>query len=135
MLVGQVSEANSAAVALDVRHGPTGNRAAKPMLVTPPGRAVDLSAMVDQRLSDVLAGSVRGGPYAVWTFILFTQAAPHHVVCVASHAGRVMAGYALRAARPSGVIANDVGGALDASGTSGLRLLDQEGIAAATVSA
>jgi hypothetical protein len=61
-----------------------------------------------------------------------TPAMAGAVVVTGSHGGDSAAGFVL-AVRPSLVVFNDAGGGLDNAGTSGLRLLQQAGIAAATV--
>ena len=106
------------------------------MLAALRGHRVDLSAQVDDALHEVVTSAEpeRGGVYAVWSFMLVQRPMPHDVICVASHAGRVMAEYALKVARPRGVIANDACMAVDASGIDGLQLLERAGIAAAAVS-
>jgi hypothetical protein len=136
LLGGRIAVANEAAAALGVRVGQTGAEAARLMLAASLGHRVDLSALVDDALHEMLAPAepVRGGIYAVWSFLQVQRPMPLDVICVASHGGRVMAEYALRLARPRGVIANDAGMGLDASGIDGLPVLERAGIAAAAVS-
>lgn len=136
LLAGRVSVANQLAQGLGVEVGQLGADAARLMLAAPPGHRVDLGPVVDEILHEVLAPLTAnsGGIYAVWSFMLIQKAMSRDVVCVASHAARVMAEYALRDAKPRGVIANDAGMGLDGSGADGLPILDSHGIAAATVS-
>jgi hypothetical protein len=63
---------------------------------------------------------------------LITSAMSGAVVVTGSHGGDSAAGFALTA-RPHLVVFNDAGGGLDNAGISGLRLLQDAGIAAATV--
>src|SRR5207245_2664783 len=57
------------------------------------------------------------------------------VLCAGSHGGRVNVDALLRIVKPRGVIASDGGMAKDRSGASGLAMLDDAGVAGATVSA
>jgi hypothetical protein len=63
---------------------------------------------------------------------LITPAMAGALVVTGSHGGDSAAGFAL-VVRPRLVVFNDAGGGLDNAGISGLRLLQQAGIAAATV--
>lgn len=130
LLNGKIAHANQAAMALGVKIGQTGAKAAELMLKAIPGKAVPTD-VVDERVH-FLAGDKSGGIYAVWSLMLIEQHRPHDVFCVASHSAKVMAKYA-GSVMPKGVIANDAGMGMDRSGVDGLPLLNDKGIAAAAV--
>ena len=129
LITGKVSHANEAAMALGVRPGQTGGDAAKLMLKAPKGKPCNLHGIIDESIHEVEIAP-QGKIYAVWSFSRVRGEHPNDVFCVASHGGKVMAQYALKA-RPRGLIANDAGRGLDDSGMDGLHLLN---IPAATVS-
>lgn len=129
LISGKVSHANEAAMALGVRPGQTGGDAAKLMLKAPKGKPCNLHGIIDESIHEVEIAP-QGKIYAVWSFSRVRGEHPNDVFCVASHGGKVMAQYALKA-RPRGLIANDAGRGLDDSGMEGLHLLN---IPAATVS-
>jgi hypothetical protein len=131
LYAGMISEANAPARRLGIAPGMTCEEAAQRMLEAPSGRPLDLHGAVDEAVH-VLSESAEGRVLAVWSFMLLHEPHPRDVVCVASHAGRVMADYALLVS-PRAVFANDAGGALDGSGVDGLAVLDQKGIPAAAV--
>jgi hypothetical protein len=133
LITGSVSRANQAAMALGVRPGQKGGEAARLMLSAPRGKACDLHGVIDESIHEVEIGP-KGRIYAVWSFSRVRGEHPSDVFCVASHGGKVMAEYALQV-RPRGLIANDAGRGLDYSGTDGLKVLDEQEIPAATVSA
>jgi uncharacterized protein YunC (DUF1805 family) len=129
LITGKVSHANEAAMALGVRPGQTGGDAAKLMLKAPKGKPCNLHGIIDESIHEMEI-TPNGKIYAVWSFSRVRGEHPNDVFCVASHGGKVMAQYALKA-RPRGLIANDAGRGLDDSGMDGLHLLN---IPAATVS-
>jgi uncharacterized protein YunC (DUF1805 family) len=134
LLVATVSHANLAAQALGVRPGQTGGEAAKLMLAAPKGQKIDFTGIIDESTHEVHSDD-NGKIYAVWSSSRVEGHHPKDVFCVASHAGKVMAQYALRV-KPKGLIANDGGVGLNDSGVSGLQDLEQiGGIPAAAVSA
>lgn len=133
LVSGTVSRANQAAMALGVRPGQEGGEAARLMLKAPRGRPCDLHGLIDESIHEMEVGP-RGRIYAVWSFARVRGEHPDDVFCVASHGGKVMAQYALQV-RPRGLIANDAGRGLEYSGTDGLKVLDEQQIPAATVSA
>lgn len=131
LYAGTISEANASARRLGVARGMVCEQAAYRMLNAPSGGPLDLRGAVDERVH-VVQESEGGRVLAVWSFMLLQEPHPRDVVCVASHAGRVMADYALPV-MPRGVFANDAGGALDDSGFDGLAVLDAKGVPAAAV--
>jgi uncharacterized protein YunC (DUF1805 family) len=133
LLTGMISHANDAAMQLGVRPGQTGDEAARLMLKAKPGKPCNLDGLIDETIHEVKT-TAAGRIYAVWSFSRVTGQHPDDVFCVASHGGKVMAQYALRA-NPRGLIANDAGGGLDDSGMDGLVAVeDLCHIPAATVS-
>lgn len=133
LVTGHVRQVNKAAEALGVRVGMTGGEAGKLMLKAPKGRAINFDGIVDEAVHEVVS-TASGKIYAVWSFSRVEGEHPNDVFCVASHGGKVMAQYALRA-RPKGLIANDAGIGLNRTGISGLDAVEELcGIPAATVS-
>lgn len=133
LLTGHVSACNDVAARLGVRVGQTGSEAAIKMLKAPKGKPCDLSGMIDEEVHEMLS-TPKGKVISVWSFSRIEGERPNDVFCVASHGGKVMAQYALRV-KPRGLIANDAGGGLNGTGSSGLALVDELfGMAAATVS-
>jgi hypothetical protein len=132
LLTGKVSHANQAAEALGVKPDLSGEEAAHLMLKARPGQPHDVSALVDERTHEV-ASTPEGRIYACWSFSRLAGEHASNVFCVASHGAKLMALYTLRI-RPKGLICNDAGMGLDASGIEGLAMLDEHGIASATVS-
>jgi len=134
LLTARISHANSAAQALGVRPGQTGGEAAKLMLAAPKGRKIDFAGIIDDS-THIIHSDGNGAIYAVWSSSRVEGHHPTDVFCVASHAGKVMAQYALRV-KPKGLIANDGGVGLNNSGISGLQDLAHIGqIPAAAVAA
>lgn len=133
LVTGHVRRVNNAAAALGVKVGMTGGEAGKLMLKAPSGRPLNLDGVVDEGIHEVHS-TADGTIYAVWSFSRVKREHPKDVFCVASHGGKVMAQYALRA-RPRGLIANDAGIGLNRTGISGLDAVEHLcGIPAATVS-
>lgn len=134
LVTGIVSRANEAAMALGVRPGQTGGEAGKLMLRAPPGISCNLDGLIDESIHEVVS-TPDGNIFAVWSFSRVQGEHPRDVFCVASHGGKVMAQYALKA-KPRGLIANDAGKGLDNSGMDGLEAIGKIcRIPAATVSA
>lgn len=123
LLTGIVSHCNAAAQLLGVRTGQSGDVAARLMLKAPRGKPCDLDGIIDENVHTVRV-TPSGTIYAVWSFSRVQGEFPNDVFCVASHGGKVMAQYALRA-KSRGFIANDAGGGLDNSGMSGLADVDR----------
>lgn len=133
LLTATISHANRTAQALGVRPGQTGDEAARLMLEAPQGKSIDFTGVVDETIYEVYAKD-QAKIYAIWSSSRVDALHPNDVFCLASHAGKVMAQYALRI-RPKGIIANDAGKGLDDSGISGLQDLETvAGIPAASVS-
>lgn len=134
LITGTVSHANEVATSLGVKPGLTGGEAAKLMLKAKPGTPCNLDGLIDEETHTVKS-TPDGSIYAVWSFSRVSGPHPNDVFCVASHGGKVMAQYALRA-QPRGLIANDAGRGLDDSGVDGLLAVEELcQIPAATVSA
>ena len=132
LVTGRVSAANETARKLGVKVGMTGGEAGKLMLKGCTGKSLNLDDDIDEGIHEVL-NTPHGKVYAVWSFSRVEGLYPNDVFCVASHGGKVMAQYALRA-RPRGLICNDAGKGLNDSGVSGLAAVQElSGIAAATV--
>lgn len=133
LVTGHVQRVNDAAAALGVRVGMTGGEAGKLMLKAPSGRPLNFDGIVDESVHEVHS-TPDGKIFAVWSFSRVQGEHPKDVFCVASHGGKVMAQYALRA-RPRGLIANDAGIGLNRTGVSGLDAVEELcSIPAATVS-
>lgn len=132
LLTGRVSRANRTAWSLGVRPGQTGEDAALLMLNAPTGFPHDVDGVIDESVHTVFE-SPRGNIYAVWSSSRISGDLSDDVLVVASHGAKIMALYVLRTS-PRGVICNDAGFGLDNSGVEGLQELQQNGIAAATVS-
>jgi uncharacterized protein YunC (DUF1805 family) len=132
LVTGRVSAANEVARNLGVTIGMTGAEAGKLMLKAPKGKPLNLGDEIDEEIHEVVSTPC-GKVFAVWSFSRVEGLHPNDVFCVASHGGKVMAQYALRA-RPRGLICNDAGKGLNDSGISGLAYVQElSGIAAATV--
>ena len=130
---GSISYVNASAQALGIQPGMKAIDAAVSMLDAPPGTIADLSPLIDETMHVVKEeGNTR--VIAVWSIGLVEEDFPNDIFCVASHAGRAMADYALPV-NPRAIFANDAGLAKDRSGVEGLRLLDKHGIPAAAVGA
>lgn len=133
LMTAKVSHVNETAKALGVEVGQTGEAAARLMLAAERGRKIDFTGVIDESFHEVHAEDT-GRIYAVWSSSRVTDPHPDDVFCVASHAGKVMAEYALRV-KPRGIIANDAGIGFEESGISGLADLERvAGIPAAAIS-
>ena len=132
LLTGTVAHANGPARAVGVEPGMSGEEAALRMLDAPEGRPVDASDTFETEVRRVV-GDADAGIYTAWSIGLVENCRPNDVFVVASHAGAVMGDYAAPIG-PRGLIANDAGGGMNASGIAGLARLDEIGVAAATVS-
>jgi len=129
---GVVSHANAAARALGAAPGMPAAEAGRRLLDAPPGRPRPAAAV--EAAGRVALTTPHGDVVLLASASLATAANARDVLCVGSHGGRVNA-RPLLAVRPRGVISNDGGMARDASGADGLPVLDEAGVAAATVAA
>lgn len=131
---GRISHANEAAQALGVQPGQSTAEAAQLMLDAEPG--TPLPSDITSNDIDVVHQGEQGVVYATWNVLLLLDRAPlaNDVVCVAMHSGKVMAEWSA-AAEPKGVIGNDGGFGKDDTGIAGLAMLEEQGIAAASVAA
>jgi hypothetical protein len=124
---------NAAAEGLDVQVGMPAALVARRLLAAPPGRVTPGLGLVD-RSQRVVRESGGRRVVLMGSTSFATAANRQDVLCVGSHGGRVNA-LPLLAVCPRGVIFNDGGLARDRSGLGALRLLDEAGVAAATVDA
>jgi hypothetical protein len=130
---GTVAHVNDLARALGVRPGTTARAAALALLAAPPGRRVPGVALVD-RSRRVVVETAAGRVVLTGSATFADGSNRGDVLCVGSHGGRVNA-LPLASIRPRGLISNDGGRGRDDSGLSGLPVLDEWGVAAATVDA
>ena len=128
---GIVSHANRAASALAIAPGVPAARAARAMLLAPPG--VAHATLVD-REPRVVAETTAGRVVLIGSMSFATPDNRHDVLCAGSHGGSVNVPRLL-VVRPRGAIFNDGGVARDGSGVNGLPVLDAAGVAAAAVGA
>ncbi len=131
---GRIGHANAAARDLGVSVGQPTRDAARLMLNAPEGRPLE-SDHTDSREYPLYQGE-KGGIFALWNLLLLVEKGqrPDDVFCLGVHSGKVMAEWSAPVA-PKGVIANDGGFGKDHAGVSGLGMLEQDGIAAASVAA
>ena len=132
LLTGHVSRVNQTAEALGVKPGMTGEEAAKVMLNAPLGQPHDVTGVIDESVHTV-AETENGNIYAVWSSSRIDGDRSKDILVVASHGAKIMALYVMRT-NPKGVICNDAGFGLADSGIEGLAELNNNGVAAATVS-
>jgi hypothetical protein len=129
---GVVAHVNARAAGLGVFTAQPAAAAARAMLSAPPGAASPVP-LVDRRPRVVAA--VDGRRVVLVDSMSFAEAEhARDVLCAGSHGGRVNV-ERLLSVRPRGALFNDGGGARDASGVSGLAVLDTAGVAAACVGA
>lgn len=131
---GSIGHVNRAAAALGVQVGQSTADAARLLLDAAPGRRVP-GGVTDTR-TYVLHEGGSGSILGVWNPLLLLEEGPRpdDVLCIALHSGKVMAEWS-SAVAPKGVIGNDGGMGRDRSGVAGLEMLQQQGIAAASVAA
>jgi hypothetical protein len=130
---GVVAFMNAEAEGLDVHAGMPAFAAARRLLAAPPGRMTPGLRLVDR--SQRIVRESGGRRVVLMGSTSFATAANREdVLCVGSHGGRANA-LPLLAVCPRGVIFNDGGLARDRSGVGALRILDEAGVAAATVDA
>ena len=133
MISARITHSNVRASELGIRSGMRAFEAGLLMLKSEAGKVVDAPDVVDTRLhlvSKVAAGSV----YATDSTFSIKEQMPRATICGGSHCARVFAESILKI-RPSGAIANDAGMGLNKTGVEGLSILDDYGIAAASVAA
>lgn len=133
LYAGKVSHVNEAAGKLGAKPGMNTEEVAKLMLDARDGSPIDVASTADETSHEVLS-TEQGKIIAVWSILLVDGQQPSNVFCVASHSGETMAKFAKRV-MPKAIIANDAGKALGDSGIAGLTLLDEVGVAAASVDA
>ena len=129
---GVIAHVNGRATELGIETTQPAEAAARAMLGAPPGTASPVP-LVDRRPR--VAAAIGGGRVVLLDSMSF--AGPEHrgdVLCAGSHGGRVNV-ERLLSVRPRGALFNDGGGARDASGVSGLAVLDAAGVAGACVDA
>ncbi len=131
---GRIGHANAAAQALGVSVGQSTRDAARLMLDAPAGRPLE-SEHTDSQEYPLYQGE-KGGIFAIWNLLLLAEKGPrsNDVFCIGLHSGKVMAEWS-SVVEPKGVIANDGGFGKDRTGVAGLDMLEQDGIAAASVAA
>jgi hypothetical protein len=131
---GVIGHANTAAQDLGVRVGQPTGEAARHMLDAPAGTPLE-SNRTDTDVHTMHEGAT-GRVIALWNPLLLVDQGPfpHDVFCIALHSGKVMAEWS-SALLPKGVIGNDGGFGKDRTGVVGLTMLEDKGIAAASVAA
>jgi hypothetical protein len=133
MLDAVISAANAPARALGVKEGQKAVDAAKCLLAGKPGHVVDAPNAFDNSVHEVFKGT-RGRILASTSSFVFRDPLPNDVLCIASHTGRVFA-ESIVPLKPRGAIANDAGVGLYESGIGALPILEEAGIAGASVAA
>ncbi len=130
---GIISFTNEPAETLGVSKGMNALEAAKLMLDAQEGKKVQIQHSLDTKLKLVdQKGTTK--VFTIWSIGLVKNKYPNDIFCVASHSGLAMADYTLPV-HPKAIFANDAGIAKDSSGVAGLRILDENGIAAIAVDA
>jgi hypothetical protein len=130
---GIVSHVNGRAAALGMRVGISAMQAAGLLLAAPPGHPSATGGTPDRSARVVLEAG-QGRVVLLGSTSFADAGHARDVIVAGSHGGRVNA-RPLLAVRPRGLIVNDGGMARDRSGAGGLPLLDEIGVAAATVGA
>jgi hypothetical protein len=129
---GVIAHVNAQATALGVDTDQPAAAAARAMLAAPPGAASPVPLV--NRCPRVVAEAAGGRVVLVDSMSFAEVENRADVLCAGSHGGRVNV-ERLLSVRPRGALFNDGGGARDASGLSGLAVLDTAGVAAACVDA
>jgi hypothetical protein len=131
---GVIGHANAAAQDLGVRVGHSAEEAARLLLDAPTGTPLQ-GNRTDTEVHTMHEGP-NGRVIALWNPLLLVDQGrrPNDVFCIALHSGKVMAEWS-SALLPKGVIGNDGGFGKDRTGVAGLTMLEQKGIAAASVAA
>ena len=133
MVRARVTHLNAIASRLGVTPGMSAFAAGLLMLKSPPGKIVDPPDIVDPRLH-LVATTAAGLVYASDSTFSIKQSMSNATICGGSHCARVFAESILKI-RPRGAIANDAGMGRDRTGVESLAILDEHGIAAASVGA
>ena len=133
MMSASISRCNAAAARLGVQPGQSVSEAAQKLLAAPAGRAIVVDNAFDNDVHEVYRDA-RGAILASSSSFVFKQEHPNDVLCIASHTGRVF-GESILKIKPRGAMANDAGMGLYQSGIGGLPMLQQAGIAGASVAA
>ncbi|PYN93257.1 MAG: hypothetical protein DMD91_30510 [Candidatus Rokuibacteriota bacterium] len=125
---------NAMATALGVRIGMSAREAAHLIIRASEPRVIGDAGLVDHTC--YVVDEAQAGRVVCLDTLAFADAGnARDVLCAGSHGGRVNVDALLRIVKPRGVIASDGGMAKDRSGASGLAMLDDAGVAGATVSA
>lgn len=133
MVGARIAHCNAMASGLGVGLGMTAFAAGLLMLKSRPGKTVDPPNVVDPRLH-LVAKTAAGSVYATDSTFSIKEQMSHATICGGSHCARVFAESILKI-RPSGAMANDAGMGRNRTGIEGLSILDDHGIAAASVAA
>jgi hypothetical protein len=133
MVGARITHANGCASALGVTAGMPAFEAGLLMLKSLPGRKVSPPDVVDPRLHQ-MAQTEAGTVYASDSTFGIKQEMPKAMICGGSHCARVFAESILKI-RPRGAMANDAGMGRDRTGVEGLSILNEHGIAGASVAA
>jgi uncharacterized protein YunC (DUF1805 family) len=133
MVGARITHFNATASALGVNVGMSAFAAGLFMLKSHSGKIVDPPDVVDTRLH-LVSKTAAGSVYASDSTFSIKEQMPNATICGGSHCARVFAESILKI-RPSGAIANDAGMGRNRTGVEGLSILDDRGIAAASVDA
>jgi uncharacterized protein YunC (DUF1805 family) len=133
MIDARITHVNGTAAALGVAPGMTALAAGLLMLQSPCGKPVDPPDVVDPRLH-LVAKAAAGSVYATDSTFSIKEQMPNATICGGSHCARVFAESILKI-RPRGAMANDAGMGRNRTGVEGLSILNDHGIAAASVAA
>jgi hypothetical protein len=133
MVGAGITHCNATASELGVHVGMAAFAAGLLMLKSPPGKILNPPDVVDPRLH-LVAKTTAGSVYASDSTFSIKDHMPDATICGGSHCARVFAESILKI-RPSGAIANDAGMGRNRTGVEGLSILDDYGIAAASVAA
>jgi len=131
---GVIAHVNAAATTLGVLIGMSAREAAHRLTRAGAPRVIGDAGLVDHSRY-VVDERPAGRVVCVDTLAFVDAGNARDVLCAGSHGGRVNVDALLRIVKPRGVIASDGGMAKDRSGASGLAMLDDAGVAGATVSA
>jgi hypothetical protein len=133
MVDAKITHFNATASDLGLGFGMSAFAAGLLMLKSRPGKVVDPPDVVDTRLH-LVAKTAAGSVYATDSTFSIKEQMPNATICGGSHCARVFAESILKI-RPSGAMANDAGMGRNRTGIEGLSILDDHGIAAASVAA
>src|SRR5882724_2919602 len=133
MVGARISHCNATASDLGVVPGMSAFAAGLLMLKSHPGKTADPPDVVDPRLH-LVSKTAAGSVYASDSTFPIKGPMANATICGGSHCARVFAESILKI-RPSGAMANDAGMGRNRTGIEGLSILDDQGIAAASVGA